>query len=107
MRIRYAAMAVGGPNDSSRALRRADHRPPTWATFADAKAAVVLRSEMLREELASSGCRYRVHSTSAAHHFEIAFEYGPRSDGAQPRFKVVFRVCAFVEDHELLGDFGH
>jgi hypothetical protein len=107
MTTRYAAMALNGLNDPSKILRRADECPPMWETFADAKAAVVVRAEMLREHLASSGCRYLMRSTSAARHFEVSIEYGPRSDRAQRPFKVAFRVCVFVDDQELLGDRGH
>ncbi|MGY2700728.1 MULTISPECIES: hypothetical protein [unclassified Nocardioides] len=107
MRIRYAAMAVSGPSDPSRTLKRADEHPPFCWTFADAKAAVVVRAEMLRLHLASSGSRYRMRSMSADHRYEVSFEYGPGSGTGGRPFKVTFRVCTFVDDGERRGDLGH
>jgi ketosteroid isomerase-like protein len=107
MRTRYAAMAVNGPNDPSKALKCADQHPPSWGTFADAKAAVVVRAEMLREHLAATESRYRMHSSSGDHRYEISFEYGTKSDHEGRPFKVTFRVRAFVKDQELFGDLGH
>ena len=99
MTTRYAALALNGLNGPSKVLRRADELPPTWETFADAKAAVVVRAEMLRAHLDSLGCRYLMCSTSAARHFEVSIAYGPGSDHADHPFKVTFRVCALGENH--------
>jgi hypothetical protein len=107
MTVRYAAMATHGPNDPSKPLKCADQHLPFWATFADAKAAVVARAEILRAHLASSGCQYRMHSESDDHHYEVSFEYGPASGSSVRPFKVTFRVSTFVDDQELLGDIRH
>lgn len=67
----------------------------------------MVRAEFLRVHLAATGCRYRMHSSSSDDHYEISFEYGTKSDRDGRPFKVAFRVYAFVNDQELLGDFGH
>lgn len=88
----YAAMAMTGVNDSTKALKNLDKHPLLWATFADAKADVVNRAERLRTYLDSAGCTYRMHSESGAHHYEASFEYGPSPHDPDLPFKMVFHV---------------
>jgi hypothetical protein len=92
MSIHYATMALTGLNDPSKALKCADEHPHFWDAFADAKAILVARAEILHEHLESSRCNYRMRSESRDHHYEVSIEYGPLSpDGALP-FKTVFHV---------------
>jgi hypothetical protein len=92
MSIHYATMALTGLNDPSKALKCADEHPHFWDAFADAKAMLVARAEILHEHLESSRCNYRMRSESRDHHYEVSIEYGPLSpDGALP-FKTVFHV---------------
>jgi hypothetical protein len=92
MSIRYTAMAMTGLNDPSKILKCADEHPLFWDAFADAKAAVIARAEILREYLDSSDCDYQTRSESGDHHYEVSFAYGPPSlDPALP-FKKVFHV---------------
>jgi hypothetical protein len=92
MSIRYATIAMTGLNDASKTLKCADAHPHFWDAFADAKAVVVARAEILNAHLASSQCSYRMRSESGDHHYEISVEYGSVSlDRALP-FKTVFHV---------------
>jgi hypothetical protein len=92
MSIHYATVALTGLNDPSKTLKCADAHPHIWEAFADAKAALVARAEILHEHLESSRCNYRMRSESRDHHYEVSIEYGPlSSDGALP-FKTVFHV---------------
>jgi hypothetical protein len=92
MSIHYATMALTGLNDPSKALKCADEHPHFWDAFADAKAILVARAEILHEHLESSRCNYRMRSESRDHHYQVSIEYGPLSpDGALP-FKTVFHV---------------
>ena len=92
MSIRYTAMAMTGLSGPTKTLECLDQQPLYLDAFADAKAAVIARAEMLREYLSSSNCNYRTHSESGDHHYEVSFEYGPPSvDGDLP-FKKVFHV---------------
>lgn len=88
----YTAMALTGLNDSARTLRRVDNRPVSRSTFAEAKADIVNRAEILRKYLDSAGCEYRMRSESGDYDYEVSFEYGPPSlDQALP-FRMVFHV---------------
>jgi hypothetical protein len=92
MNTRYSAGAMTGLNNTSKTLKSADKHPAFWDAFADAKAAVISRAEILREHLDSSSCDYQMHSESGDHRYAVSFEYGPRSlDPALP-FKTVFHV---------------
>jgi hypothetical protein len=92
MSIRYTAMAMTGLNHPSKILKCADKHPLFWDAFADAKAAVIARAEILREYLDSSDCDYQTHSESGDHHYEVSFEYGPPSLDPTLPFKKVFHV---------------
>jgi hypothetical protein len=92
MSVRYTAMAMTGLNNPSQILQRADKHPPFWDAFADAKAAVIARAEILREFLDSSDCDYQTHSESGDHHYEVSFEYGPQSLDPSLPFRKVFHV---------------
>ena len=92
MSVRYTAMAMTGLNDPSKTLKCADKHPLFWDAFADAKAAVIARAEILREYLDSSDCDYQTHSESSDHHYEVSFEYGPPSLDPTLPFKKVFHV---------------
>lgn len=92
MSIRYATMAMTGLNDPSKALKCADEHPHFWDAFADAKAALVARAEMLHDHLDSSKCSYRMRSESGDHYYEVSIEYGPFSPDRALPFKTVFHV---------------
>jgi hypothetical protein len=92
MSIRYATMAMTGLNDPSKTLKRADEQLHFWDAFADAKAALVARAEILHEHLDSSECSYRMRSESGDHHYEVSVEYGPLSLDRDLPFKTVFQV---------------
>ena len=92
MRNRYAAVAVTGLNAPVKALKRADKHPLSWGAFADAKAGVITRAEILHEYLDAAGCEYRMRFESGDHHYEVSFEYGPPSLEPTLPFKMVFRV---------------
>jgi hypothetical protein len=101
MSIRYAAMAMTGLNDPSKILKCADKHPLFWDAFADAKAAVITRAEIVREFFDSSACRYQMHSESGDHHYAVSFEYGPPSLDPTLPFKMVVHVykCAVRYGH--------
>lgn len=92
MSIRYATMASTGLNDPSKALRCADEHPHFWNAFADAKAALVARAEILHEHLDSSRSSYQMRSQSGDHHYEVSIEYGPWSPDRALPFKAVFHL---------------
>lgn len=92
MSIRYTATAMTGLNDPSKTLKCADQDPLFWGAFAEAKAAVIARADILRKYLDSSDCDYQMHSESGDHHYEVSFEYGPQSLDPTLPFKVVFHV---------------
>lgn len=92
MSIRYTTVAMSGLNDPSKRLSCADEHPLLWDAFADAKAAVAARVEIVHEHLDSSDCDYKMHSVSGDHHYEISFEFGPRSSDPALPFKLVFRA---------------
>jgi hypothetical protein len=96
MSVRYAAMAMTGLNDPSKILKCADEDPPFWDAFADAKAAVITRAEIVRKYLDSAACGYEMRSESGDHHYEVSFEYGPSSLDPPLPFKMVVHVykCA-------------
>ena len=89
---RYIAMAMTGLNDPAKAPKPVDECALSFRSFAEAKADAVGRAEKLREHFDSAGYEYRVHSESADHYYEVAFEYGPRSADQTPRLKMVFHV---------------
>ena len=94
MSVRYAAVSKTGMNDPTKRLRAVDDQPASWATFADAKAAVVARAQILRDFLEKSQCRYRLRSVSAMDRYEVWVEYGPDAvDEALP-FRMLLEVHA-------------
>lgn len=103
MSIRYATMAVTGLNDPSKALKCADERPHFWDAFADAKAALVTRAEILHEHLDSSRCSYRMRSESGYHHYEVSIEYGPLTPDRALPFKTVFHVYECTAHGSIQG----
>lgn len=92
MTVRYATVAMTGPNNPSRHLRSVDEDPASWDDFADAKAAVITRADVLREFLESSGCSFQTRSVSGESHYEVSFEYGPGSLEPALPFKMVLLV---------------
>jgi hypothetical protein len=104
MSIRYTAMALIGLNGPTQRLTRAGDHQFVWDAFADAKAEVVGRAEILREYLESSDCGYEVHSESGSYHYEVTFEYGPPSLAPALPLKVVFGVhCCLDQDLRRTG----
>jgi hypothetical protein len=99
MSIRYTAMAMTGLNDPSKILKCADKHSFFWDDFADAKAAVIARAEILREYLDSADCVYHTHSESGDHHYEVSFEYGPPSLDPTLPFRKVFHVYKCTVDY--------
>ena len=94
MSVRYGTVAMTGLNDASKILKRADEHPRLWDAFADAKAALVVRAEMLRDHLDSSHCNYRMRSESGDHRYVVSIEYGPSSPDEDLPFRTVFHVYA-------------
>ena len=92
MSVRYAAVSKTGMNDPTKRLRAVDDEPASWATFADAKAAVVARTQILRDFLEESQCRYRVRSVSGADRYEVWYEYGPDADEEVLPFRMLLEV---------------
>jgi hypothetical protein len=92
MSIRYATLALTGLNDPSKTLKCADEHPHFWDAFADAKAALTTRAEILHEYLDSSNCSHQMRSESGDHHYEVSIEYGPLSLDPTLPFKTIFRV---------------
>ena len=92
MNNRYATMAMTGLNDPSKTLKCADESAHYWDAFADAKAALVARAEVLHEYLDAYKCNYHVRSESSDHQYEVAIEYGPLSSDLALPFRTVFRV---------------
>ena len=99
MSVRYAVVSKTGMNDPTKHLRAVDEDPASWATFADAKAAVVARAQVLRDFLEKSHCHYQVRCVSAAERYEVWFEYGPQAD----RELLPFRMLLEVHPHSVLG----
>jgi hypothetical protein len=92
MSISYATMAMTGLNDPAKALTCVDEHALVWDAFADAKAALVARAEILQDHLDSSRCSYRMRSASGDHHYEVSIEYGPSSPDHALPFRTVFHV---------------
>lgn len=92
MSIRYAVLATTGINDPSKVLKCADESPVYWETFADAKAEVIARAEVVLDYLVSSERDYELHFESGDHHYEVWFEYGPASSGPSLPFKTALQV---------------
>jgi hypothetical protein len=92
MSVRYAAVSKTGMNDPTKRLRVIDDEATSWTTFADAKAAVVARAQILRDFLETSRCHYRVQSVSATDRYEVWFEYGPEADEEVLPFRMLLEV---------------
>lgn len=90
--IRFTTEALTGLNEPSRVLKRVGEHAVVRSTFADAKADVAARAEVLREHLHSISCDYQVHSTSGARLYEVRFDYGPSSSDPNLPFRTVVRV---------------
>lgn len=92
MSIRYAAVSKTGTNEPTKKLRAVDDQPASWVTFADAKAAVATRAQILRDFLEESQCRYRVRSVSGVRRYEVWFEYGPDAVNEVLPFRMLLEV---------------
>ena len=64
--IRYTVMAMTGLSDPTKTLECLDQQPLYWDAFADAKAAVIARADMLRDRHSTEISPSRRSSTSTS-----------------------------------------